>query len=396
MNGGCESAQASDQRGCGSVQELVANAVDAAFADGPHFSPPAVASDLLQWNPVAGATPGGDPHFGIFGQHSLRIALCARLSDEFASCGAHQFRHPWLRRDQWLTPFFAEDTGSGCAIGLRTDCLDLRLHIGDHLRATFGRTDDPGNRRNVGVNVSQRFRGEAEKARAGLENLDNRLLLVRHCGDHEIGMYGDDLIGLRSPGIGENGPPPIRYLRADISTIPGAGDNAVQFAENSKNDGRAGLQANDTLRGVVGGHRLASMLPHAGGALLPHQQRTLQSGCMYSPQVLDHFEHPRNAGEVANPDASAQIENPACGDILKLTMKVVGGRIAEIRFQAKGCVAAMACGSLLTQLVQGRPVDEARRLRREELMHSIGGLPEASGHASHLAMDALAAALKQL
>jgi nitrogen fixation NifU-like protein len=137
------------------------------------------------------------------------------------------------------------------------------------------------------------------------------------------------------------------------------------------------------------------MLPHAGEALLPHKQHTLQSGCMYSPQVLDHFEHPRNAGEVANPDASAQIENPACGDILKLTMKVVGGRVAEIRFRAKGCVPAMACGSLLTELVQGRTVDEARRLRREEMVQAIGGLPEASTHASHLAMDALAAALKQ-
>jgi nitrogen fixation NifU-like protein len=117
---------------------------------------------------------------------------------------------------------------------------------------------------------------------------------------------------------------------------------------------------------------------------------------MYSPQVLDHFEHPRNAGEVANPDAAVQIENPACGDILKLTMKVVAGRIAEIRFRAKGCVPAMACGSLLTELVQGRTVDEARRLRREELVHAIGALPEASTHASHLAMEALAAVLKQL
>src|SRR2546425_12640444 len=114
---------------------------------------------------------------------------------------------------------------------------------------------------------------------------------------------------------------------------------------------------------------------------------------MYSPQVLDHFEHPRNAGEVANPDASVQIENPACGDILKLTLRVTDGRIAEIRFLAKGCVPAMACGSLLTELVQGETIAQARKLRREELVHAIGGLPEASTHASHLAMGALAAAL---
>ncbi len=117
---------------------------------------------------------------------------------------------------------------------------------------------------------------------------------------------------------------------------------------------------------------------------------------MYSPQLLDHFQNPRNVGEVTNPDASVQIENPACGDILKLTMRITSGRIAEIRFLAKGCVPAMACGSLLTELVQGKTVAEARKLKREELVKAIGGLPEASTHASHLAMDALAAALREI
>ena len=117
---------------------------------------------------------------------------------------------------------------------------------------------------------------------------------------------------------------------------------------------------------------------------------------MYSPQVLDHFEHPRNAGEVETPDASVQIENPGCGDVLKLTAKVVGERIVEIRFLAKGCVPAMACGSALTQLVKGKTIGEARNLRRDELVRAVGGLPEASTHASQLAMEALAATLKQL
>ena len=117
---------------------------------------------------------------------------------------------------------------------------------------------------------------------------------------------------------------------------------------------------------------------------------------MYSPQVLDHFDHPRNAGEVTQPDASVQIENPACGDVLKLTVKVVDGRIAEARFLAKGCVSAMACGSLLTEMVQGKTVDEARQLRREDLVQAIGGLPAASGHAAYLALEALAAALEKI
>jgi len=117
---------------------------------------------------------------------------------------------------------------------------------------------------------------------------------------------------------------------------------------------------------------------------------------MYSPQVLDHFQHPRNSGEVEHPDLSVQIDNPACGDVLKLTLKVVNERIQEIRFLAQGCVPTMACASLLTELVTGRTIAEAGQLRREELVKAIGGLPRASLHASHLAMDALHSAIKKL
>ena len=117
---------------------------------------------------------------------------------------------------------------------------------------------------------------------------------------------------------------------------------------------------------------------------------------VYSPQVLDHFEHPRNTGDVPEPDAAVQLENPACGDVLKLSAKVANGRIADIRFRAKGCVPAMACGSLLTEMVRGQTLSEARSLSRQELMDANGGLPAASGHASHLAMDALAALLAKL
>jgi NifU-like protein involved in Fe-S cluster formation len=117
---------------------------------------------------------------------------------------------------------------------------------------------------------------------------------------------------------------------------------------------------------------------------------------MYSPQILDHFEHPRNPGEVTLPDAVAQVENPACGDVLQLTMRVVSGCIAEIRFRAKGCVPAMSCGSALTELVQGKTVEEARKLKREEVVKAVGGLPKASAHASHLAIDALQQILKKI
>ncbi len=117
---------------------------------------------------------------------------------------------------------------------------------------------------------------------------------------------------------------------------------------------------------------------------------------MYSPQVLDHFEHPRNPGAVEDPDASVQIENPACGDILKLTLRLSNGRIEKIRFLARGCVASMACASALTELVSGKTVEQARKLNTEDVLAAVGGLPPASSHAAHLAIDTLAAALKQL
>jgi nitrogen fixation NifU-like protein len=117
---------------------------------------------------------------------------------------------------------------------------------------------------------------------------------------------------------------------------------------------------------------------------------------VYSPEVLDHFQNPRNAGEVSGPDAVAQVENPACGDVLKLTLRVADGCIEEIRFRAKGCVAAVACASRLTELAQGKTVEAARRLRREELVEALGGLPEGSAHAGHLAMETLAAVLRGL
>lgn len=117
---------------------------------------------------------------------------------------------------------------------------------------------------------------------------------------------------------------------------------------------------------------------------------------MFSPQLLDHFEHPRNSGSIADADASVQLQNPACGDVLKLSLKVVDGRVSEIRFLAKGCVPSIACASALTELVQGKTLAEARAVQRVQLVDAVGGLPPASSHASHLAMDALHAALDQL
>lgn len=117
---------------------------------------------------------------------------------------------------------------------------------------------------------------------------------------------------------------------------------------------------------------------------------------MHSAAILDHFQNPRNSGELPDPDASAQLENPACGDVLRLTLRIQDGQISEIRFLAQGCVATVACASALTALVSQQTLLAARQLGREALVEALGGLPPESTHASHLAIDTLRSALNQL
>ena len=117
---------------------------------------------------------------------------------------------------------------------------------------------------------------------------------------------------------------------------------------------------------------------------------------MYSPAVLDHFKNPRNAGELPGATATVEVSNPACGDIMQLAVRVAEGRIAEARFKTRGCVTAIACGSLLTELMRGKTLDEARRITYQQVSEALGGLPPATVHGSQLACDALAAVLARL
>ena len=122
----------------------------------------------------------------------------------------------------------------------------------------------------------------------------------------------------------------------------------------------------------------------------------LQFRGMYSAELLDHFQNPRNAGDLAGADVTAEIENPVCGDVLRLSLRIDSGRVAEIRFKAKGCVPSMACASALTEIVAGRTLAEVRAIQRDRLIAEVGGLPQASTHAAQLALDTLSAALGRL
>jgi nitrogen fixation protein NifU and related proteins len=117
---------------------------------------------------------------------------------------------------------------------------------------------------------------------------------------------------------------------------------------------------------------------------------------MYSAQLLDHFQNPRNPGEILDADATAEVENPVCGDVLRISLKISAGKIARMQFKAKGCVASIACASALTEMVDGKSIDEARKLRQQDVGLAVGGLPPASNHAAQLALDALAIALRRI
>jgi nitrogen fixation NifU-like protein len=117
---------------------------------------------------------------------------------------------------------------------------------------------------------------------------------------------------------------------------------------------------------------------------------------VYTAAVLDHFKNPRNPGDLTDATAVVEVTNPVCGDILRLGVRVVDGCIVDARFKAQGCVTAIACSSLLTELVQGKSLEEARRITPAQISDALGGLAPATSHAAQLACEALQAVLKSL
>jgi NifU-like protein involved in Fe-S cluster formation len=116
----------------------------------------------------------------------------------------------------------------------------------------------------------------------------------------------------------------------------------------------------------------------------------------YSATLQDHLAQPRNAGELADANAVAELANPVCGDRLRLSLRVLNGRIIAARFLAYGCPPTIACGSVLTEIITGMTIDQAAALTRQDLAQALGGLPARKNHAAALAIETLHAALLQL
>jgi nitrogen fixation NifU-like protein len=113
----------------------------------------------------------------------------------------------------------------------------------------------------------------------------------------------------------------------------------------------------------------------------------------YSDIVIDHFENPRNAGEMESPDGESATSNPVCGDRMRVMIRVVDGRIADVRWKTRGCPPAIATSSYSSELVKGWTLAQVEALTREQIAGGVGGLPKDKVHCSVLAADALRAAV---
>lgn len=108
---------------------------------------------------------------------------------------------------------------------------------------------------------------------------------------------------------------------------------------------------------------------------------------MYPALLLDHFQNPRNVGELEHPARTVEVSNPACGDIMRLSVLWENGLIAEVRYKVRGCTASIAAGSALTEWLAGKTRAEVARFDPSVIEAALGGLPNESKHAAGLCVD---------
>ena len=114
----------------------------------------------------------------------------------------------------------------------------------------------------------------------------------------------------------------------------------------------------------------------------------------YSKKLLDHFFHPHNMGKIKNPDGVGVAGNPQCGDVLKIYLKIKDNKITDIKFETLGCAAAIGVSSVLTEMVKGKTIDEALKIKNQDIVKELGGVPPNKIHCSVLGEQALKKAIE--
>jgi nitrogen fixation NifU-like protein len=115
---------------------------------------------------------------------------------------------------------------------------------------------------------------------------------------------------------------------------------------------------------------------------------------LYSERVRDHYENPRNVGNVDNPSGKALVRSPVDSDTILITLRIADGIIQEVKFKCMGCAVAIACSSIATEMVAGQPVEQAYRLEEQEVADALGGIPEYKMRCSNLAPQAIRRAIE--
>lgn len=115
---------------------------------------------------------------------------------------------------------------------------------------------------------------------------------------------------------------------------------------------------------------------------------------LYSEKVMDHFRNPRNVGEMENPDGVGEVGNAKCGDIMRMYIKVKDSIITDVKFMTFGCGSAIATSSMATELIKGKPIDQALELTNQAVVEALDGLPTHKIHCSVLAEEAIKSAIK--
>jgi nitrogen fixation NifU-like protein len=117
---------------------------------------------------------------------------------------------------------------------------------------------------------------------------------------------------------------------------------------------------------------------------------------VYPERLIEHFQNPRNVGDLAPPAVTVEVSNPACGDILRLAVRLEGGVAAEVRYKVRGCTASIAAGSALTEWIAGKTLEQIAVFAPGVVDEAVGGLPVESKHAAALCADGVKALLRRL